>query len=369
MGSIKYDKLVRDNIPEMIKADGRICICRTLQTEEYLAALNSKLIEETNEYLSSQNDEELADVLEVIHAIVHAKGISFDSIEKLRQNKASTNGSFNNRILLKAVMDVSMPADAVVLKKEYSMMSQHEFICSVDVQSETILRYLHDGLIVPDAIFPVTQKRFQNYYFIDTVERYANQYGWNRINDENRKDVFMRMVRKMDMSYSYKPILLKGILRYVDATGACRLTDIVQHFKDFFDARREHGLPVEKEKSIYLNDRISDQQILQNILIYPYRRFADIGALNLSEDRAYIYIDPTVWNKLTKLEISEISEVCDKKLQDYFNTINEPVRMGEITENDGEMSDYDGFYDIDSFDMETLSDPIKLLNALEQQGW
>ncbi|MEG0834520.1 MAG: nucleoside triphosphate pyrophosphohydrolase [Christensenellaceae bacterium] len=368
MGLVKYNKLVRDNIPETIEADGKTCICKTLQPQEYLTALNSKLIEETNEYLLSQSDDELADILEIIYAIVKAKRISFDSIEKLRQNKASTNGSFDNKILLKAVFDSNTPADETVLKQEYSMISQHEFICSVDVQSETISRYLRDGLIVPDAIFPVTPQKFQNYYFIDTVEKYARQYGWNRINDENRKDVFMRMVRKMDMSYSYKPILLKGILNYADDAGVCRLTDIVKYFKDFFDARRECGLLVEKQKSIYLNACITNQQILQNILIYPYRRFSDIGALHLSEDRACIYVDSTVWTNLTHFEIREISRVCDQKLQSYFDMIDNPVRMAEITADDVEMSDYNGLYDIDFFDMETLSDPIKLLTALEQPG-
>jgi hypothetical protein len=46
-----------------------------------------------------------------------------------------------------------------------------------------------------------------------------DMFGWTLITDDNRKALFMAMVRQMDMSFSYKPILLKAILLHADDTG------------------------------------------------------------------------------------------------------------------------------------------------------
>ena len=53
---------------------------------------------------------------------------------------------------------------------------------------------------------------FFKYFKEESLQKYADQYGWTIIDDSNRKDMFMDMVRQMDMSYSYKPVLLKAIL-------------------------------------------------------------------------------------------------------------------------------------------------------------
>lgn len=61
-----YNKLVRDKIPEIIKADGKECKTHILSKDEYIAALETKLNEEVAEYQEDKNLEEMADVLEVL---------------------------------------------------------------------------------------------------------------------------------------------------------------------------------------------------------------------------------------------------------------------------------------------------------------
>ena len=70
----QYHKLVRDQIPEIIKADGKICICETLSDKDYIYLLDQKLNEELAEYQESKSLEELADLLEVMQAVVKARG-------------------------------------------------------------------------------------------------------------------------------------------------------------------------------------------------------------------------------------------------------------------------------------------------------
>ena len=106
MSTIRYNKLVRDHIPEFIAASGKQSVCTTLSDTDYIAMLDAKLNEELTEYQESKSMEELADVLEVIRAIAKARGSSIDEVETLRRNKAARRGGFDKRILLIEVKDL-----------------------------------------------------------------------------------------------------------------------------------------------------------------------------------------------------------------------------------------------------------------------
>ena len=96
-----YHKLVRDRIPEIIEADGKACICETLSHEGYLRLLDEKLNEELAEYQESKSLEELADLLEVMQAVVKARGWTLEELEQVRADKAAKRGRFERKILLK----------------------------------------------------------------------------------------------------------------------------------------------------------------------------------------------------------------------------------------------------------------------------
>jgi len=101
----KYNKLVRDCIPENIEASGRTCVTEILSDEEYLKMLDAKLDEELAEYHADQNIEELADLLEVIQACAVARGYTVDELEQVRADKAAKRGGFEKKILLKEVRE------------------------------------------------------------------------------------------------------------------------------------------------------------------------------------------------------------------------------------------------------------------------
>jgi predicted house-cleaning noncanonical NTP pyrophosphatase (MazG superfamily) len=105
LGSILYNKLVRDKIPQIIEESGKIPVVETLDDETYKKLLDEKLKEELDEYLSSDKVEELADLVEVVHAILRYKGIDTDTFENIRAKKAIERGAFEKRLLLKEVLD------------------------------------------------------------------------------------------------------------------------------------------------------------------------------------------------------------------------------------------------------------------------
>lgn len=104
MNVIKYNKLVRDQIPEIIEASGKTCVCSVLSDADYIIQLDNKLSEELAEYQESKSIDELADLLEVIMAVVKARGSSMEEVDSIRQEKATKRGGFTNKILLTEVI-------------------------------------------------------------------------------------------------------------------------------------------------------------------------------------------------------------------------------------------------------------------------
>jgi predicted house-cleaning noncanonical NTP pyrophosphatase (MazG superfamily)/NTP pyrophosphatase (non-canonical NTP hydrolase) len=92
-------KLVRDRIPELIRADGLAPDIRTADPAEYASRLRDKLREEVAEFLASDGDPaELADILEVVYALAASTGTSSAELEALRAAKAERNGAFGERL-------------------------------------------------------------------------------------------------------------------------------------------------------------------------------------------------------------------------------------------------------------------------------
>ena len=101
-----YNKLVRDKIPEIIAGDnGKSCVTRIMEDDEYLETLNKKMQEELKEYLESGEVEELADIEEVLRAILKNKKVSYEKFEKIRKDKAEKRGAFDKKIFLISTED------------------------------------------------------------------------------------------------------------------------------------------------------------------------------------------------------------------------------------------------------------------------
>jgi len=98
-----YNKLVRDRIPEIIEAEGNKPIFNIMTEEEYYRELLLKLREELNEFLESESLEEIADIYEVLEAIMSYKGISPSQLKLLQSEKRSERGGFDKRIFLYGV--------------------------------------------------------------------------------------------------------------------------------------------------------------------------------------------------------------------------------------------------------------------------
>ena len=103
----RVQKLIRDRLPAIMRAQGLQVFDRRLNDAEFIAALKDKLVEEAQEVgaATSQVDliDELADVMEVIAALADASGVPLQAVEERRQAKRAERGGFAERVYNAAV--------------------------------------------------------------------------------------------------------------------------------------------------------------------------------------------------------------------------------------------------------------------------
>ena len=101
----KYNKLVRDRIPDIITESGKIPVCHTIESdEEFEVYLFKKMIEELRELIEDPSKEELADLLEVLYTFANLRGFDYDEIAQIMAEKCFTRGGFDDRIVLDFVV-------------------------------------------------------------------------------------------------------------------------------------------------------------------------------------------------------------------------------------------------------------------------
>lgn len=104
-----YNKLVRDNIPEIIKSNKGEPYTRILNEEEYKKELEKKLLEECNEVINAKESkdrvEELADVMEILFSLARLEDKSLYEIQEVMIDKRNKRGGFEKRIYLEKVIE------------------------------------------------------------------------------------------------------------------------------------------------------------------------------------------------------------------------------------------------------------------------
>ena len=102
-----YNKLVRDNIPDIILSNGEKPITRILNDKEYKIELEKKLYEEYLEVIESEGKnrtEELADMIEIIRYLAMLENTSLEKIIEIANEKKSKRGAFDKKVFLEKVI-------------------------------------------------------------------------------------------------------------------------------------------------------------------------------------------------------------------------------------------------------------------------
>ncbi len=98
---MKYNKLVRDKIPDIIKKNNETPVFHIAKDDaEFEKKLHEKLREEVDEFLQHESVAEMADVFEVITEILKFHGWTLEGVIETQKKKAAERGTFSKRIIL-----------------------------------------------------------------------------------------------------------------------------------------------------------------------------------------------------------------------------------------------------------------------------
>ncbi len=102
---MKYNKLIRDKIPELIASHGGTSKTHVADGNEFWVKLKEKLVEEAQEFVKDESEAELADLQEVVEAICTFKKYDTDQITSIKQSKLESRGGFTKRLILEESSD------------------------------------------------------------------------------------------------------------------------------------------------------------------------------------------------------------------------------------------------------------------------
>ncbi len=102
---IRYNKLVRDRIPEIIEDAGKEYTIYTAADEEYLSKLYAKVMEELDEFKENPSAEEMADIFEVLDGLIRFYKLDYEEIRTVQEKKKDKRGGFEDRVILEKVRE------------------------------------------------------------------------------------------------------------------------------------------------------------------------------------------------------------------------------------------------------------------------
>lgn len=149
---LEFNKLVRDLVPASIAERGEMVTTLRLEGAALIAALRRKLVEESMEVLDARTSddiaEELADVREVMLALMNRLEIADADVEVRRKRKAKARGSFNEALMLvKTAVAPSMSFQELQADEG----GEQNFV-SASIQSEAEIPYLLEDLHVDKRV-------------------------------------------------------------------------------------------------------------------------------------------------------------------------------------------------------------------------
>jgi superfamily II DNA or RNA helicase len=203
-------------------------------------------------------------------------------------------------------------------KEVKNMISQIELLRMIDIQKTTLTSYIKEGRIKPDIEIPLSEARSFKYFYRETVDKYAKDFNWKIITPQNIKSVFMDYITEMDMVLSYKPVLMKAMLDHCSDDGIVRIVDIVTYFIDFYEDRRQVGLFVENQRSIFAKGNYSKKDVEQLIFRYPFDVMSQMNFVKRDRNIETVSFNDNIFSELTDEDRITITKICDSKINEYY---------------------------------------------------
>jgi hypothetical protein len=131
---------------------------------------------------------------------------------------------------------------------------------------------------------------------------------------------FLDFARSRNLTKSYKPVLLKALLRLVDRRGEVHLEALVADFHAFYLDRHRQGLPVEFDVPLLADPTVASQAALRRLVVrYPLDRFLIQGFLEFDSSSEIVRFASPLWAELRAHELLEVLTSADEQLDYYYS--------------------------------------------------
>jgi superfamily II DNA or RNA helicase len=204
------------------------------------------------------------------------------------------------------------------------MMTVSELEVELAVSEGFIRRAIERDQISPDHSVTLGSRVY--YYFSrDRVDQVREALGIAKVEQSNIKELFLRFADdKMDMSASYKPVMLLAVLDCIDGNGRARLADVVREFRRFYEQRKAAGMPVEKPNVRMAKlDELGDAETQRLMLEMPFEKFERRRYLRYDRDLAYVRFEPSLWRQLKDEDLATLRTICEEGIKRYYERLQE----------------------------------------------
>ena len=178
------------------------------------------------------------------------------------------------------------------------------------------------GVIQADHTLQLGER---TYYYLrpERGEEIREQLGLPRVDDESIRGLFLDFVKRMDQTYSYKPVMLRALLDNVDQQGKAELAEVVRAFQGFYLCRAESGLIVERESARMSRVRhLSQDEVRVVMLQMPFEKFERRQFLRHDrQNLAFIRFAPTLWRQLTAEDLAAVRTSTVDAIARYYEQL------------------------------------------------
>ena len=200
------------------------------------------------------------------------------------------------------------------------MMSLHQLAMELYVDDATARRWVDEGKITPgpDLELPMGKVTYR-YFSQERLEGIRKQLNIPARVPEAIREDFFKYVKAGQMSFSYKPVMLKGMLGLVNDKGQVELGALVSYFRHFYEQRAEAGLPVEVSGAVINRVKeMSDFEVARLMLTMPFEKFERKFFLEHRKDLNQVGFVSALWKRLTAEDRVELMKICDRQIERYF---------------------------------------------------
>jgi len=211
------------------------------------------------------------------------------------------------------------PMPILTALPEDDLISLRALSHALRVDTSALRRLIERGKLQPDT--PGSDARIGYFFRRDRIESIRTTlHGKARPSDpETWRQEFHDFARSRNLSKSYKPVLLKALLKIVNRNGEAALDLIATEFRGFYLARRQAGLIVEYgPPDLSDTQAVSDIRLRQLIIQHPLERFLIKGFLEYQPDDGSIRFAPQLWSELRYWELLDIQRSADEQLAYYY---------------------------------------------------